>query len=123
MKTNLLSEHLQTYSILRSKLSQHWIMMVKSLSIQKIQIRWEEITLGNFAEGQGNHYVCLQREIAEDEETQQQDLDDIADNTVENNTEETVPIRDEAKEVASLEALPIKIILKKFPLLFDNFKL
>ena len=38
------------------------------------------ITLGHFAEGQGDHYVCLQKEIAEDDDTQQQDLDDIADN-------------------------------------------
>ena len=38
------------------------------------------ITLGHFAEGQGDHYVCLQKEIAEDDETQQQDLDDIVDN-------------------------------------------
>ena len=30
------------------------------------------ITLGHLAEGQGAHYVCLQREIAEDHETQQQ---------------------------------------------------
>ena len=66
------------------------------------------ITLGHFAEGQGDHYVSLQ--IAEDDETQQQDLDDIADNIVENNAEEIVPIRDETKEVASLEALPIEII-------------
>ena len=27
------------------------------------------ITLGYFAEGQGDHYVCLQRKIAEDDET------------------------------------------------------
>ena len=72
------------------------------------------ITLGLFAEAQGDHYVCLQREIAEDDETQQQDLDDIADNIVENNAEEIVPTRDEAKEVASLEALPIEIIEKIF---------
>ena len=68
------------------------------------------ITLEHFAENQGNHYVCLQREIAEDDETQQQDLDNIADNIVENNAEEIVPIKDEAKEVACLEALPIEII-------------
>ena len=55
------------------------------------------ITLGHFAEGQGDHYVCLQREIAEDDEIQQQDLDDIADNIVENNAGEIVPIRDRAK--------------------------
>ena len=54
--------------------------------------------------------TCLQREIAEDDETQQQDLDNTADNIVENNAEEIVPIRDEAKEVASLEVLPIEII-------------
>ena len=42
-----------------------------------------QITLGHFAEGQGDHYVCLQRETAEYDETQQQDLDDIADNIVE----------------------------------------
>ena len=47
----------------------------------------------------------LQREIAEDNETQQKDLDDIANNIVENNAEEIVSIKDEAKEVASLEAL------------------
>ena len=68
------------------------------------------ITLGYFAEGQGDHYVCLQREIAEDNETQQQDLVDIADNIAENNAEEIVPIGDEAKEVASLEALPTEMI-------------
>ena len=55
------------------------------------------ITLGYFAEDQGDHHMCLQREIAEDDETQQQDLDDMADNFVENNAEEIVPIRDEAK--------------------------
>ena len=44
------------------------------------------ITLGHFVEGQGNHYVCLQRKIAEDDETKQQDLDEIAENSVENNT-------------------------------------
>ena len=68
------------------------------------------ITLGYFAEGQGDHYLCLQREIAEDDENQKQDLTDIADNIVENNTEEIVPMREEAKEVESLEALPIEII-------------
>ena len=57
-----------------------------------------QITLRDFAEGQGDHYVCLQREIAEDDETQQQDLDDIADNIVENNAEEIVPIRDEQRK-------------------------
>ena len=57
--------------------------------------------------------MCLQREIAEDDETQQQDLDDAADNIVENNAED-VPIRDEVKEVASLEALPVEIIEKIF---------
>ena len=31
------------------------------------------ITLGHFAEDQVDHYVCLQRETAEDDETQQQD--------------------------------------------------
>ena len=36
------------------------------------------ITLEHFAEGQGDHYVCPQREIAEDGETKQQDLGDIA---------------------------------------------
>ena len=72
------------------------------------------ITLGHFAEDQVDHYVCLQRETAEDDETQEQDLDDIADNIVENNAEEIVPTRDEAKEVASLEALPIEIIEKIF---------
>ena len=36
------------------------------------------ITLGHFVEGQGDHDVWLQRKIAEDDETQQQDLDDIA---------------------------------------------
>ena len=56
--------------------------------------------------------MCLQREIAEDDETQQQDLDDIADNIVENNAEEIVPIRYQAKELANLEALPIEIIEK-----------
>ena len=69
------------------------------------------ITLGHFAEGQGDHYVCLQRE--KDDETLQQGLDDIADNIVENNAQEIVPIRDEAKEVASQEALPKEII--EFP--------
>ena len=59
--------------------------------------------------------MCLQREIAEDDETQQQDLDHLADNIVENNAEEIVPIRDKTKEVASLEALPIEIIEKIFP--------
>ena len=68
------------------------------------------ITLGYFAEGQGDHYLCLQREIADDDENQKQDLTDIADNIVENNTEEIVPMREEAKEVESLEALPIEII-------------
>ena len=72
------------------------------------------ITLGHFAEGQGGYYVCLQREITEDDETQQQDLDNIADNVVENNAKRIVPIRDETKEVASLEALPIEIIGKNF---------
>ena len=43
------------------------------------------ITLGYFVEGQGNHYVCLQRKIAEDDETKQQDLDETAENIVENN--------------------------------------
>ena len=70
--------------------------------------------LGHFAEGQGDHYVCLQREIAKDDKTQQQDLDDIANNIVENNAEEIVPIRDETKEVAHLEALPVEIIEKVF---------
>ena len=37
-------------------------------------------------ESQGNHSVCLQRKIAEDDETKQQDLDEIAENSVENNT-------------------------------------
>ena len=32
-----------------------------------------------FRGSQGDDYVCLQRETAEDDETQQQDLDDIAD--------------------------------------------
>ena len=45
------------------------------------------ITLGHFAEGQGNHYVYLQRGIIEDDETQQQDQDDLADNIAENNAE------------------------------------
>ena len=72
------------------------------------------INLGYFAEGQGNHYVWLQRKFAEADETHQQDLDDITDNIVENNAEEIVPTRDEAKEVASLEALPIVIIEKIF---------
>ena len=27
------------------------------------------VTLGHFAEGQGSRYVCLQKEIAEDDET------------------------------------------------------
>ena len=67
------------------------------------------IILGYFAEGQGDHYLCLQREIAEDDENQKQDLADIADNIVENNTEKIVPMREEAKEVESLEALPIEI--------------
>ena len=71
-----------------------------------------QITLGHFAESQSDHYVCLQREIAEDDETQQQDLNEIADNTVQNNSEEIVQIRDVAKEVARLEALPIEIIEK-----------
>ena len=44
------------------------------------------ITLGHLVEGQGNHYVCLQRKIAEDDETKQQDLDEIAENSVENST-------------------------------------
>ena len=70
------------------------------------------ITLGHLAEGQGAHYVCLEREIAEDHETQQQDLDNLADNIAENNAEEIVPKRDEAKELANLEALPIEIIEK-----------
>ena len=56
--------------------------------------------------------MCLQRKIAKDDETQQQDLDDISDNIVENNADEKIPIRDEVKEVASLEALPIEIIEK-----------
>ena len=68
------------------------------------------ITLGYFGEGQGDHYLCLQREIAEDDENQKQDLADIADNIVENNTEEIVAMREGAKEVESLEALPIEII-------------
>ena len=72
------------------------------------------ITLAHFTEGQGNHYVCLQREIAVTDETQQQDLDDIGDNIIENIGEEIVPIREEAKEVASLESLPIEIIEKIF---------
>ena len=72
------------------------------------------ITLGHFAEGQGGCYVCLQREITEDDENQQQDLDNIADNVVENNAERIVPIRDGTKEVASLESLPIEIIGKNF---------
>ena len=55
------------------------------------------ITLGHFAEGLGDHYVCLQREITENDEIQQQDLDDIVDNIVENNAEEIVTIRDRAK--------------------------
>ena len=76
--------------------------------------RLGQITLRHFAEGQGDHYVCIQREIAEDDETQQQDLDNIADNIVENNAEEIIPIRDEAKEVASLEALLIEIVEKIF---------
>ena len=58
--------------------------------------------------------MCLQREIAEDDETQQQDLDDIIDNIVENNAEEIVLIRYEVKEVASLEALLIEVIEKIF---------
>ena len=70
------------------------------------------ITLGHLAEGQGGHYVCLQREIAEDHKTQQQDLDNLADNIAENNAEEIVSKRDEAKELANLEALPIEIIEK-----------
>ena len=41
-----------------------------------------QTTLGHFAEDQGDHYVCLQREVPEDDEIQQQDLDDIADNIV-----------------------------------------
>ena len=45
---------------------------------------------------------------------QQQDLDVLADKIVEKNAEEIVPIKDEAKEMASLEALPIEIILKSF---------
>ena len=68
------------------------------------------ITLGYFVEGQGHHYVCLQREIAEDNETQQQDLVDIADNIAQNNAKEIVPIGDVANEVASLEALPTEMI-------------
>ena len=83
---------------MRSKLSQDCVMMVQSVSINlESSNMLGRITLGHFAEGQGDHYVCLQREIAEDDETQQQDLDDIADNIVENNTEEIVPIRDEVK--------------------------
>ena len=66
------------------------------------------ITHGYFAESQGDHYVYLQREIAEDDEAQQQDLDGIADNIVENLAEEIVSIRDETKKVASLEALPVR---------------
>ena len=46
--------------------------------------------------------MCLQREIAEDDETQQQDLDDIADNIIENNAEEIVPIRDEQRKWQAL---------------------
>ena len=72
------------------------------------------ITLGYFAEDQGDYYVRLQREIAEDDETQQQDLDDIADNIVKNNADEIVPIKEKAKEVADLEALPIEMIEKIF---------
>ena len=67
------------------------------------------ITLGHFAEGRGDHYMCLQKKIAEDDETQQQDLDDLVDNIAENSAGEIVT-RDEAKEVANLEALPIEII-------------
>ena len=59
------------------------------------------ITLGHFTEGQGDHHVCLQREIAEDDEIQQQDLDNIADNIAEDIAEEIEPIRNEAKEVAA----------------------
>ena len=44
---------------------------------------FRRITLGNFAEDQGDHNVCLQKQIAEDDETQQQDLYDITDNIVE----------------------------------------
>ena len=56
------------------------------------------ITHGHFAESQGDHYVYLQREIAEDDKAQQQDLDGIADNIVENLAEEIVSIRDETKK-------------------------
>ena len=73
------------------------------------------ITLGHFAEGQGDHYVCLQREITEDDEIQQQDLDDIADNIVENNAEEIVTIRE-----SKIKNFTYR---KNFSLLFDNFKL
>ena len=45
------------------------------------------VTLGHFAEGQGGHHVYLQREIAKNDESQQQDLDNVADNIVENNAE------------------------------------
>ena len=64
----------------------------------------------------------LQREIVEDNETQQKDLDDIANNIVENNAEEIVSIRDEAKEVTSLEALPIEIIEKIFSFIVWNLQ-
>ena len=47
----------------------------------------KRITLGHFAEGQGDHYVCLQTENSKDDEAQQQYLDDIADNIVESNVE------------------------------------
>ena len=58
--------------------------------------------------------MCLQKKIAEDDETQQQDLDDLVDNIAENSAGEIVTIRDEAKEVANLEALPIEIIEEIF---------
>ena len=105
---------MQTYSILRSNI-------VSTLGNDgRVSINPENsnplgrIALGHFAEGQGDHYVCLQREIVEDDETQKQDLDDIEDNIVGNNAGEIVPIRDEAKEVANLEALCIEIIEKIF---------
>ena len=81
------------------------------------------ITLGHFAEGQGGYYVCFQREITEDDETQQQHLDNIAENVVENNAERIVPIRDETKKSGKPGGITYRNNWKKIHLLFDNFKL
>ena len=58
--------------------------------------------------------TCVFKERLQRDETQQQDLYHITDNIVENNAEDIVPIRDEVKEVVSLETLPIEITEKVF---------